>query len=273
MNANGCDRYYTAPHVLSNADRAVDKERWADEQHVDIDTIKKRLTWRDGQLVPFGSVGTFDSHGKPNNPYEPSTKYGRYSLGKWGPNHAADPVITADPLRANDPPRVLLVVRGDCGKLALPGGMVDAGEVYAQSVVRECFEEAAEDSSLLRDIFAKRGTLVYSGYVHDPRNTQNAWMETAAVHVHLSVDEADALCLRPSADGETLASKWVDVTPSLLASLYASHGTIVSRAAENIKPRRHIKCGVILVVPAALMLLFVYSSRFAWYRMLASAAS
>lgn len=32
-------------------------------------------------------------------------------------------------------------------------------------------------------------TVIYRGYVDDDRNTDNAWMETSAVHFQLSVKE------------------------------------------------------------------------------------
>ena len=33
---------------------------------------------------------------------------------------------------------------------------------------------------VLEQLFAGKGTVVYCGYVDDPRNTDNAWMETTA---------------------------------------------------------------------------------------------
>lgn len=58
---------------------------------------------------------------------------GRGLLGRWGPNHAGDPVVTRW-AKQQDPkkPKVLeiiLITRKDSGELALPGGMVDAGLV------------------------------------------------------------------------------------------------------------------------------------------------
>lgn len=53
---------------------------------------------------------------------------GRGLLGRWGPNHAGDPVVTR--WAKDDKHKVLeiiLVRRKDTGEFALPGGMVDAG--------------------------------------------------------------------------------------------------------------------------------------------------
>ena len=56
---------------------------------------------------------------------------GRGLLGRWGPNHAGDPVVTRWAKNTeNDKKKVLeiiLISRKDTGELALPGGMVDAG--------------------------------------------------------------------------------------------------------------------------------------------------
>ena len=34
------------------------------------------------------------------------------------------------------------------------------------------------------DALFSSGSVVYRGYVDDPRNTDNAWMETTATHCH-----------------------------------------------------------------------------------------
>lgn len=66
--------------------------------------------------------------------------------------------------------------------------MVDAGEVVSTTVKREFFEEALNSQQLseekkrelesrLQDFFSK-GVEVHRGIVDDPRNTDNAWIET-----------------------------------------------------------------------------------------------
>lgn len=56
---------------------------------------------------------------------------GRGSLGRWGPNHAGDPVVTRWARTHQDVRRkileIILISRKDSGDLALPGGMVDPG--------------------------------------------------------------------------------------------------------------------------------------------------
>ncbi|VDP83465.1 unnamed protein product [Echinostoma caproni] len=72
--------------------------------------------------------------------------------------------------------------------------MVDPGEKCTDTLKREFGEEAmnANEASpeeldhikkLISDFF-ETGDEVYRGYVDDPRNTDNAWMETVAVNFH-----------------------------------------------------------------------------------------
>jgi transient receptor potential cation channel subfamily M member 2 len=61
--------------------------------------------------------------------------------------------------------------------------MVDPGEAVAETVKREFQEETLRngvDKASL-DAFFSDGTKVYQSYSDDPRNTDNAWMETVAM--------------------------------------------------------------------------------------------
>ena len=72
--------------------------------------------------------------------------------------------------------------------------MVDPGETVSTTVKREFMEEAmdttGERSNSVDEIdqmvssFFANGQEIYSGYVDDPRNTDNAWMETVAFLFH-----------------------------------------------------------------------------------------
>lgn len=61
--------------------------------------------------------------------------------------------------------------------------MVDPGEDVAQTVKREFQEEAARDGVDLNKIdeLFSHGEKIYEWYVDDPRNTDNAWIETVAM--------------------------------------------------------------------------------------------
>jgi len=145
----------------------------------------------------------------PTNPRGRTGMHGRGLLGKWGPNHAADPIVTRfDPGRP-DQLQVVAIKRKDTGDWALPGGMVDSGETVSLTVKREFEEEAGnlaiypEQQALFKvslDALFDRGKEIYRGYVDDPRNTDNAWMETTAFHFHCSDAVARRLPLRAGDD-------------------------------------------------------------------------
>ena len=62
-------------------------------------------------------------------------------------------------------------------------GMVDPGENVSETVKREFQEEAMKDgidSNSIKKLFSN-GYKLYEYYVDDPRNTDNAWLETVAM--------------------------------------------------------------------------------------------
>lgn len=88
-----------------------------------------------------------------------------------------------------------------------------------------CFtDEKAQWKQRFQQFFSN-GTEIYSGYVDDPRNTDNAWMETVAYNFHdESGSTVEALKLR--AGDDAVGVRWVDITSDL--NLYASHEDIVN---------------------------------------------
>ncbi len=161
---------------------------------------------------------------------------GRGLLGRWGPNHAADPVVTRI---VNSNLQFIGIFRSDGGGWALPGGMVEPGDTVSTTLRKEFGEEAldslrlppAERAALEREIAAlfSSGEVLYRGYVDDPRNTDNAWMETVAANFHLPPAVAGSLTLRAGDDAS--AVRWIDITPGL--QLYASHRNFVALAAAR----------------------------------------
>ena len=84
---------------------------------------------------------------------------------------------------------MVAIRRSDTGEWAIPGGMQDPGEVGFQTLVREFREEAgavseaeqAEFDTLLKMVFNEdNGSVLYRGYVDDPRNTDHG--ETSGYH-------------------------------------------------------------------------------------------
>ena len=69
---------------------------------------------------------------------------GRGLLGKWGANHAADPIVTRYDPASPRKLQMVAVKRKDTGEWAIPGGMVDAGETVSVTVKREFTEEVGD---------------------------------------------------------------------------------------------------------------------------------
>lgn len=170
---------------------------------------------------------------------------GRGLLGKWGPNHAADPIVTTwkrdqdNNIVHNEESglpilKFVAIQRDDTGEFAIPGGMCDAGENVSQSLKREFGEEALNtdqfpDRKAVIDELLTAGELIYQGYVDDPRNTDNAWMETQVYNFH---DEDGKLrFLKLEAGSDATHVEWQEINSSI--SLYASHSKFIRLTAKH----------------------------------------
>eukprot|EP00299_Pterocystis_sp_00344_P011804 c5571_g1_i1.p1 GENE.c5571_g1_i1~~c5571_g1_i1.p1 ORF type:complete len:254 (+),score=60.82 c5571_g1_i1:45-806(+) len=202
----------------------------ADPDHVEADVIRSRPTF---------SVFQF-ADGKPLNPRGRTGMKGRGIIAKWGPNQAADPIVT----RLNPTTGKLEMVaiqRRDTQDWAIPGGKVDPGEEHDQTLRREFHEEALASNPLCLDLLDKvfqNGTVIYEGYVDDPRNTDNAWMETVAKHFHISEEVAEALPLYAADDAKDVQWLCLEDNEEQLSRLYASHATFVREALRRWKEER-----------------------------------
>ncbi len=99
--------------------------------------------------------------------------------------------------------------------------MVDPGEKVSLTVRREFMEEAMDSTSAseeerskleeqVKAFFDGSGREMYSGYVDDPRNTDNAWMETVAFLFH--DDKGDTVGgMELKAGDDAKALKWMEV--------------------------------------------------------------
>jgi ADP-ribose pyrophosphatase YjhB (NUDIX family) len=156
----------TPPELLAEGITASIAEGWAEPSldPTQIDFAPRQAV----ALLPYEVVD-----GRPRNPAGRTGKTGR-NLGLWGENAAADPIVIADTPTG---PHVLLIRRSDCGQWAIPGGMVDPGETAPAALVRELREETGVDLRHLEpEILART-------YIHDPRNSDEAWVcSTVALH-------------------------------------------------------------------------------------------
>jgi len=225
---------FTAPFVLTAP--------WADPE-IGFEGFHPEWNKLDGKVNRVSHNGEYDvnEEGRPLNIIGRTGISGRGVLGRWGPNHAADPIVTrwkrrenGEILKNQDSGKNVLefvsIQRKDNGEWAIPGGMVDPGEKVSTAVKREFMEEALDSTGSakenieeLQDMvesFFSKGIEVYKGYVDDPRNTDNAWMETVAFNFHDST--GSSVGQFPLHAGDDAANiRWMALDSNV--SLYASH--------------------------------------------------
>lgn len=190
--------------------------------YADGEIEKGKFKWNemDGKVDRRSHHGHYkvaDDH-RPLNPRGRTGLKGHGVLGKWGPNHAADCIVSRI---HNDQLQFIAIQRQDTGAWAVPGGMIDSAESALEAAKREFVEEAMENvkNSDLDSLWQKEAEL-YRGYVDDPRNTDNAWMETVAFNFH---DGAGILKdVKFKAGDDAVNVQWLTATP-LKEKLYASH--------------------------------------------------
>ncbi|XP_027441126.1 transient receptor potential cation channel subfamily M member 2 isoform X2 [Zalophus californianus] len=175
--------------------------------------------------------------GLPLNPMGRTGLRGRGSLGCLGPNHTLQPVITR--WRRNQDGAIcrksikkmleVLVVKHLLSEFwALPGGSREPGEILPRKlkqVLRREFWSSFQNLLI-------QGTEVYKGYVDDPRNTDNAWIETVAISIHFP-DQSDMDLKRLNSHLHTcdprMSVQWQVVDKRI--PLYANHKTILQKVA------------------------------------------
>ena len=203
-----------------------DKKRMPRPDYEDPEDIKEEelkdnrfiWTWYNDtpELVSLRDAEIEFKNGKPITPIRTGIK-GRGVLPKFGPQHAADPVITR---YINNRLHFLAVLRSDVNEYAIPGGFIDAGEKYPDTLKREFEEESCQGTNpeILEKVF-ENGDIIYAGSTfEDPRTTDNAWIETIVVHYHITEDLAKKIKLKAQ-PGETKKVEWIDCD----GNLYGGH--------------------------------------------------
>uniref|UniRef100_A0A8C8SFY4 Transient receptor potential cation channel subfamily M member 2 n=1 Tax=Pelusios castaneus TaxID=367368 RepID=A0A8C8SFY4_9SAUR len=188
----------------------------------------------DGQINRQSFHGTYAvQNGLPLNPMGRTGLRGRGCLRCFGPNHALHPIVTR--WRRNMDGSIyrkslkkmleaLVFKSPSSDHWALPGGSLEPGEslpLKLKKIVRR--EVWPQFHNLLN-----QGVEVYKGYVDDPRNTDNAWIETVAVSVHFEdkndvqlkrLNSVNAFCL--------LACQWQLVDKRI--PLYTNHKELLEK--------------------------------------------
>lgn len=235
-------------------------DTWADQElrsmPVNVhQALPTRRTTSGRKLSTLKAIGAIWPGGVPRNPVGRTGICGRGLLGRFGANCEADPIVTRRKPGASDVLQMVAITRRDTAELAIPGGMVDRGDTVSATIVKEFKEEAlrqnegngkmtADLQTELDAVFASGGDLVYSGYVDDPRNTDEAWIESEVRHFHLDDALGAKLPLEAGDDAAMLISglivfadvAWVDITPNM--QLYASHKSWVDVVNKRARMRR-----------------------------------
>ncbi|XP_062890586.1 ADP-ribose pyrophosphatase, mitochondrial-like isoform X3 [Mobula hypostoma] len=236
---------YTASSVLK-------QPPWADPPYRNEGELVKPLKFNhlDGDVDRRSYTGKYEViNGFPRNPCGRTGLKGRGLLGRWGPNHAADPIVTrwkkegGKMVTHNCSGKPILqfvaICRRDNKEWAIPGGMVDPGERVSVTLRREFGEETLDSlnlseaekqkvKELINSLF-QAGEMVYKGYVDDPRNTDNAWMETLAMNFHDETGDSVGR-LNLHAGDDAAAVKWMDIQQT--QKLYASHTQFLHQVAR-----------------------------------------
>lgn len=241
---------YDIPQTSSDKDRI---KKWnatcgANNNKLRV-PLRERTSYEgDGRVYFLNDADDKEMHKKPLNPilvplYQKYHDYnltfstgmrGRGSLGQWGPNPAADPILVRK-LDGRDW-EVVMIYRKDTkvdmyGRVpwALPGGMVDSVEFVPRVVgkdvkpdrqkmgaaLRELGEEAWENfKPEYKDIILENATPLFTGYVDDPRNTDNAWMESSCFLFDMHATEklkeiAETMTIEGMDDAR--AANWINV--------------------------------------------------------------
>jgi len=224
-------------------------------------TTGKQLDRRNWDLkTPYKVI---DGH--PINPQGLTGLEGKGRLFFEGPNPAADPILIRYKRQINsDGSRgkiifrnhkavleIVLVKRVDTNDMALPGGMQESGDSPFETMRKEFGEEALASKEatpeqkeaikqLLKTLFTN-AKFIGRFYVDDPRNTDNAWMQST---VYCAIDKQGITYEYPlKAGDDASAVAWFEVyldetgnvvIPGLKTKLYASHESFVKLGLEYV---------------------------------------
>ena len=183
--------------------------------------------------------------GIPRHPIGRTGITGRGQLGKWGPNHARDQVLTRWKRGVNDTRierksrpllEVLICKKYTSENWALPGGIFGGvpgtEQTQLNPLLRKVFgldnEKYLESNDSLKEVEAtllKQSTCIYQGCTMDGRDTDNAWMESEVYHFHDESNILEDLELKGAGENGLESVTWAVAHSQL--ELIANHRSIV----------------------------------------------
>lgn len=200
-----------------------DNKLIAPDSNHDSTDIKK--VYRD--LKSFEGHVIRDNHDYPLNPVGRTGIHGMGCLWRWGANFAVDCLVT----RFNSATKQLEMIaiqRSDTHQWAMPGGFVDATD---SNIKKAAEREFREECGGIIDL--ANAQVLYQGYDDDPRNTDNAWIETSVLHTHISnPTHFSELKLKAGDDARDL--KWLPLIPEEISKLYGAHVALVNNAIKEL---------------------------------------
>uniref|UniRef100_A0A8C5Q425 Transient receptor potential cation channel subfamily M member 2 n=1 Tax=Leptobrachium leishanense TaxID=445787 RepID=A0A8C5Q425_9ANUR len=201
--------------------------------------LKLKYNTMDGSINRQSVCATYVVlDGLPLNPFGRTGLRGRGSLRWFGPNHAMHFIITQwrrnkdgsiNIKKAKKMLEILAIKYNSSDHWALPGGSLEPGETLPhklKQILKSEFTEKFKDMS-------REGTEVYKGYVDDPRNTDNAWIETSAVSLHFKCQadpELHQLNQNIQSSDPEMCIRWQVVDQKI--PLYANHKDILQKAVD-----------------------------------------
>ncbi|EDO42032.1 predicted protein, partial [Nematostella vectensis] len=223
--------------------------------HPAEDVLLLRFNEIDGFVDRRSHMGTYDViNGLPRNPRGRTGFSGRGAFAHWGPNHTATFVITRLKLNPSDGHIVeendqvvwefLAVKEADETSWRLPEGEMKVTDYIPEQIIedllslaKESILELSNGSLNLHDTLQHlcetcgQRVKLYSGYVDDPRNTDNAWLETNVVHFHDEFREGLGRLHQRLPHDDSKSLTWMKLTHQ--ANISAYHLNLLQKVSQQ----------------------------------------
>lgn len=229
---------------------------WADPSDpLEVDFAHtSRLTFnRDsGCYEQVSFTGESDEDRRPINPSSTVGIRGRGSLGKWGVNRASHLIIWRR--RLTGAIQILFVRSNSNETFRLPGGFIMGNESALVSAKKHLVSRYVSEFAAIKNVSLPRAQVVCGAYirrwlenllmeagnesvslrgvVNDPRNTDNAWVESTIYFINVpfailkSADPIDTL----KSDG----CSWMDLSTALESNINPMHKDFVLRSFASL---------------------------------------